>query len=123
MLEEQIKIPTGQIKTPTGQIKIPTGQIKIQDDILISNLKDFYGENDKKTKENALRFSVEKWYKRNKAERNGAICLAKELNNLKKGITEKQKKSLGEKGVKNVEKHGFLPIETIEISVLDKKKN
>ena len=97
-------------------IKKTNEKISITEEILISNLKDFYGDDENK-KKNAFRQSVESWYKKSKMNRDNALLFAKGLNNLNNNpLTKEQKKLLGKRGVMNVEKHGFLPIAKIEIS-------
>ena len=94
-------------------------KLSITDEIIISNQKDFYSGNEAK-KQEALRFSVESWYgEKNKVSRDGMLQLAKTMNDLeKRPLTAEDKRTLGKKGVENVMKNGFIPIETIEISVI-----
>ena len=96
-----------------------SNEISIIDEIAISCRRDFYGEDPLK-REEALRLSIESWYKRSKSDREGALRLAKELNALNENpLTEEQKEKFSERAFAEIEKHGFMPIEKIKISVIN----
>ena len=102
--------------------------VSITEEIVITKGIEFYGD-DMKQREEALRVSLKNWYEYSVSEREKLLSMAKELNKSKDKhpLPEEKRKVIsklkdGEKALKNLEAHGVMPIETIEIRVLEKKK-